>query len=261
MSFNNLCFFSVDPTQPAPHGKAPRAITSDQTDLEQIEDQLVHDNKAIDNSKVEVLYDSDAEVTGNGEVEDLEDIEDLENFEDIENDEDFEDIENNKEFEDVTNAENIRSAGEHKRKVGHLWNNFLVAFRNEQDFSSLPQHFKTTVDSSRCNNKFKALKVAFKKESDRVYIQASRGLKNVDEGQLVTEEPETRSSSSVSLPTPTRQSQTHNTRDYNVILELMSSTYDKVMEESRAATCKFAEAFLGSNEEQAEKNRMIDLDN
>ncbi|KAL0095191.1 hypothetical protein F4703DRAFT_1922816 [Phycomyces blakesleeanus] len=249
MSFNNLCFFSVDPTQPAPHGKAPRAITSDQTDLEQIEDQLVHDNKAIDNSKVEVLYDSDAEVTGNGEVEDLEDIEDLENFEDIENDEDFEDIENNKEFEDVTNAENvetehnddIRSAGEHKRKVGDLWNNFLVAFRNEQDFSSLPQHFKTTVDSSRCNNKFKALKVAFKKESDRVYIQASRGLENVvDEGQLVTEEPETRSSSSVSLPTPTRQSQTHNTRNYNVILELMSSTYDKVMEESRAATCKFA---------------------
>ncbi|KAL0081641.1 hypothetical protein F4703DRAFT_1931334 [Phycomyces blakesleeanus] len=103
----------------------------------------------------------------------------------------------------------------------------------------------------------------------REYLGTSRPLKVIDEGKVVVERPTTRSSRVITLPTPTRRSDAiplpvktsqgrpNNIEHYGAILELVSSVYDEVMEETRTAMRDVKEASIGTTEERAEKRRKI----
>ncbi|KAL0094442.1 hypothetical protein F4703DRAFT_1922024 [Phycomyces blakesleeanus] len=100
-----------------------------------------------------------AEATGNGELEDAIDEED------VLHSEDNEDAEQTASMEDVPEV-----------NTSQFWSmdTTCLLLKAETDFENLLLSFKSTVDSNKCNTKFKLLKTSFKADSDRVYTQTGR---------------------------------------------------------------------------------------
>ncbi|KAL0073898.1 hypothetical protein F4703DRAFT_1894792 [Phycomyces blakesleeanus] len=272
MTFNNFKFVSVDPTQPAPRGR-----------------QL---HQAIANENVETI---EIPVISCDEVPIPDKVQEVENFEDDEEPENNAGVESSSERANdriwCKNATKLflkvvldtdiyiktRSAGGHKRKIGHLWDNFLVTFKSEPEFKSLPRSFRRVVDSSKCNSKFRSLKKTYKKATDKVLAHTSRGItrsrppwfdemcqifSNCDSVQTAVEEPSaTRSGSTsfrVPLTTSRNQIQPLNVDHNDPIFDLIASVCTSVTKEVRVSVREFAEAFLDTIEEKAEKKRRVD---
>ncbi|KAL0092633.1 hypothetical protein J3Q64DRAFT_1720160 [Phycomyces blakesleeanus] len=138
MSCNKIRFVSVNPAQPA------------------TEDNVVS-----------------AEATGNSELEDAIDKED------VLHSKDNEDAEQAASMEDISEVSTsqfwsidvtclllkVILQTDHHNLVK------AAAFKAETDFENLSLSFKLTVDSNKCNTKFKLLKTSFKVNLDRVYAQ------------------------------------------------------------------------------------------
>ncbi|KAL0083899.1 hypothetical protein F4703DRAFT_1929327 [Phycomyces blakesleeanus] len=174
MSYNRIRFVSVNPAQPATEDSQSLPETS---------------NEAVFDTFPDVVS---AEATGNGELEDAIDEEDVLHSED---DEDAEQVASTEDVPEVSTSQFwsmdatrlllkvilqtdhhnlVKAAGGNKKKIGHLWNTLVEAFKAETDFENLPLSLNSTVDSNKCNTKFKLLKTSFKADSGRVYAQTGR---------------------------------------------------------------------------------------
>ncbi|OAD76907.1 hypothetical protein PHYBLDRAFT_142413 [Phycomyces blakesleeanus NRRL 1555(-)] len=104
--------------------------------------------------------------------------------EDNENVEDIDEVENSEEVQALEDTDSVQDSSASSTKIS--WDEDTTAlllkvalgtdvydetFKNGNNFSSLLASFKANVDSNKCNNKFKAMKKAFKKEADRTYLQ------------------------------------------------------------------------------------------